>query len=648
MSFAFGAAVGGANSKSAGTDPAMNPTSAISAGTVVVVQAVSDNNSGTTGATSDHSVFDSQGNTWSKIAEVSYGGSGAGTGVTVSAWVCQLLTSLATTDTITLHVPSGVAAKALGAATYTIASGHVWEVSGTPLTRTDAAAASPTSLQLTGMNLREHLFIGISGIDGPTTDTYVTAASYLASANRGTSGGAANTNVWGHQARNIQTSTTSPAYQPSDSTESVNWATILFALREISIISRSVASTGATITTSLTAVYASGGGAPPPPPPPPTPPPPVRVRVSGRVGCSEYQVYVYPRGLGTRMVGSYDFPGWTSLAWEWRLGDKSQATLTLANLATAGERCLGTFAATRKWQHELVIIRKDDGRIWSGPVTGRATQGGSGIVTAYSLDVWLERRDLLASYPQPQVPVAVELADAYADRWHDAIDRQNDMGYQLVKTGRTGILLALQASKRVEHVIMRDAAGPLLDAGLEVVTIDRTTQIGPPTGIKIGRQLLDDHITAFPDIGDDGLSQGNRYGVIAQGAQNLGGNQSPPYAEANRNDLIRRDGELVVVESNSGVATSADAQTLADQRIGMYGDVQPQIASVILRDTAPFPLTQLIPGRLMDVRLYQAPIPVHGLYRITRVGVTLDGQAGEVLTVELTYAPDAVVTSVVT
>lgn len=349
------------------------------------------------------------------------------------------------------------------------------------------------------------------------------------------------------------------------------------------------------------------------------------------LSCADYQVHLFPRGLGTQGVILDRSPGWTSLAWERRLRDKSLATVTMQNLAGASDACRGAFGAVTKWRNEVVIIRAGSGRVYSGPITGRAIQSGVGTINAAALDIWLTRRDIQKAHNLP----TSDVTDAYLELWHDAMDRENSAKWQVENTGPVGVSVPVLIAP-TDHIMADQAVQPLLDAGLDYVTIDRTTSVGPLDTSLITPQLLDSHVSALPDVSEDGTVQANRYGILAQSS---GGNTLPAYGEAIDPDARRLDGELVTVEQPNTSTTTAmsdsDATDLAALRIRAYATIPPTVASVVLAPTAPFSFAELVPGRTMDVRLFNTPIPISGIYQITRVGVTLD-QNGEVVTVELT------------
>src|SRR3990167_4652154 len=114
MTIAYDGHRGNAQEKVADTSLALTVANAtIPAGSLVFFRAVTDNYSTTTEETINHSVSDSQGNTWTRIKEHTYSPIGnAADGVTVSLWYSILSTGLTSgSDTVTLTTGSNATAK---------------------------------------------------------------------------------------------------------------------------------------------------------------------------------------------------------------------------------------------------------------------------------------------------------------------------------------------------------------------------------------------------------------------------------------------------------------------------------------------------------------------------------------------------------
>jgi hypothetical protein len=198
---------------------------------VFVIECISDNVSTTTGATSDHSLSDDAGNTYTKIGEYTYSPTGAAAdGITVSAWVTQVTTQLTTTSVITLTVSSSCNVKALAGAEFSIGAGNSISV-GTPTTGNAGASTSGPSTSLSGLANAEHLFLAFVADEGPSTDTWTADAAFGVASSRGTSGGTADANGWAHMEQNIATAT-SMTHQ-SALNNARDWAEIFVIIDEV-------------------------------------------------------------------------------------------------------------------------------------------------------------------------------------------------------------------------------------------------------------------------------------------------------------------------------------------------------------------------------------------------------------------------------
>lgn len=196
MTIAYDGFRGSNTTKSAGTTLALTIAGAdIPAGSLVIVRAATDNSGTTTGETTDHSISDSGGNTWTRIKEHTYSpGGSANDGATVSMWRSILATGLTSgSSTITLTTPS--------VDTRTVAAE---EFTGTNLTfesaNSVAQTTDPREVTLGSLTSREHLLVALSGVEG--TSVFVSEdADYSSFATNvvQTSGGSAASNItqWG-------------------------------------------------------------------------------------------------------------------------------------------------------------------------------------------------------------------------------------------------------------------------------------------------------------------------------------------------------------------------------------------------------------------------------------------------------------------
>jgi hypothetical protein len=227
MAWAFVANRGSGTDKTSAGLLNVSPIANLNVGAVVVVVGVGDNTSTTNGATTDHIVSDSKGNSWTRIAEVTRSPTAvANDGTTVSEWVAQITTQILTTDTITFDSGWGAPATAMSIKEFSVGGGNGFSVAGSAI----ATGTSGTpSVTLSGLSSTTYEWIGALGVEGPNGDAYTQDADYTNNLSIGTVGGVAATN----QAQRFGTrnfSGTSDTFNPTCTSR--DWGIILGALLE--------------------------------------------------------------------------------------------------------------------------------------------------------------------------------------------------------------------------------------------------------------------------------------------------------------------------------------------------------------------------------------------------------------------------------
>ena len=228
MAFSLTGHRGAANTKTTGTTLAMTVSGAnIAAGALVIVRAVTDNQGLVNGATTAHSITDSQSNTYTRIAEYTRTSGGAADGVTASIHYSVLTTGLTSgTDTITL-TSQNVPSRALGADEFSAGT------LGTPAGSGATGNGTTPAASLSGMTSRTWLYIGLAGREYTTADGFTQDTDYSDLTQIGTSGGGPVSNVSGPAGYRIYASSTGDTYDPSYTT-AADWACVIAALYESS------------------------------------------------------------------------------------------------------------------------------------------------------------------------------------------------------------------------------------------------------------------------------------------------------------------------------------------------------------------------------------------------------------------------------
>lgn len=372
--------------------------------------------------------------------------------------------------------------------------------------------------------------------------------------------------------------------------------------------------------------------------------------ISGRFsfGCEDYEAWVIPRGGGTTGLGRLlpnratalgRLTGWDNITYTpGQLNAVSTATVKIPNLAQVDPACCGLIGQLRNWEHELSIRRGSDGEVWVGPIVQRQVSGGSLTITAYDLSKWLERRFLHDDYSGKNAIKGMPALTLYAKLWHDAIDVDNSMNAVLTLGKPTGELLDFTYTPN--RIGKQTADQALRQTGISAV--DFYTKLRETHAGKVIQQfassspLIDDWVVGTYDTDSDGSAEVND--LVIQGT-NRGGKQIAAEARAST-EIRRRKGVLEAYESDQTLQTIAACQAAAKDLLNLYDDSPNTVSSLVLSPRAPYRLSELAPGYLLDVRLARLCQSVFGIYRIQQVTISVDQSQNngmEVATVALQY-----------
>jgi hypothetical protein len=151
---------GSAVSNASGTTLAVSPTANLTVGKVVFVVSVSDNNQTTDGASTFHSISDTQNHTWTKITEYTETDGAANDGVTVSVFATKVTTQITTANSITLTLGAAKTDKIIGVFEATFDTGMTFANAQTGVGQNSLTAA------VSALTSREYLLIGHGGSEG--------------------------------------------------------------------------------------------------------------------------------------------------------------------------------------------------------------------------------------------------------------------------------------------------------------------------------------------------------------------------------------------------------------------------------------------------------------------------------------------------
>lgn len=186
----------------------ISPSSAITVGKIACITVAADNIATTDGASTDHSVSDTDGHTWTKIFEETESSGAATDGVTVSLWMTKVTSEIGTGDVVTITFGSAILCKVAHIWEFTVDSGNTFALQAVVHGHNDTGAGTETSGALSGMPSREYLFCGTLGAENETV-SIIEDADYteVNSEARSSTTGAADTNITLHSGVRIATLT---------------------------------------------------------------------------------------------------------------------------------------------------------------------------------------------------------------------------------------------------------------------------------------------------------------------------------------------------------------------------------------------------------------------------------------------------------
>lgn len=206
MAFGSVGTLGSQGSASAGTTVVITTTATAEVGNVIVVWTAWDNSATTDSDTTQLSVTDSAGNTYTRIRERNESSGAADDGVLGAFFYTVVTSQLSSGGTITVTNSSSETAKVAAAWEFTIGAGSTLAVEQTAVV--NAASGQPGAISLSSMTSREYLlltgiFMESNGATMSAQDSDYNTAHFAVSA----AGGASAARVGIHSAFRIATLT---------------------------------------------------------------------------------------------------------------------------------------------------------------------------------------------------------------------------------------------------------------------------------------------------------------------------------------------------------------------------------------------------------------------------------------------------------
>lgn len=201
------------SSKAAGTTVVLTLEAACPAGSIIVVGCSWDNLATVDGATTQITVTDTDGNTYTRIAEVSETEAGAADDGTLGAlfYTQPLAVQLDIGDTITITNSNSETARAAGALCCSVGAGSTVAIEAF-VVAADGGNTDPASLTIPSgggsMTSQEYLLVDFIAQENNSSLTITWDADYTQIAAAGTTGGATASNQYAAMATRVATLTT--------------------------------------------------------------------------------------------------------------------------------------------------------------------------------------------------------------------------------------------------------------------------------------------------------------------------------------------------------------------------------------------------------------------------------------------------------
>ncbi len=204
-----------------------SPDAAIAVDKIAWVSVAANNHQASDGASTDHTITDTDTHVWTKVFEHTNAGGGTDSGVTVSLWLTKVTSEIGTGDVITCTFPGSNTDKVIFIGEFTVGAGNTFAIEDVA----HALGDGGQSVTLSSLTSREYLLFGTLGREGETA-TVTEDADYTDFQNaRSTGLGGSSGNIATHLGYRL-TTLTADTYFPTE-TENLTALTSLSAVYEV-------------------------------------------------------------------------------------------------------------------------------------------------------------------------------------------------------------------------------------------------------------------------------------------------------------------------------------------------------------------------------------------------------------------------------
>lgn len=341
------------------------------------------------------------------------------------------------------------------------------------------------------------------------------------------------------------------------------------------------------------------------------------------LGCGRTAVRIVEAGGGPDVT---PYVPWTGASWSRTADDTSDASVNLDGL---DGRCRSVLETVDPWRHDLVISR-DDRDVWAGPIV---TPGPRRAFAARDVTAWWDRRPILRDMTFLQE----DLGDVFRAVAEAAMASDRRPGVEITheRVGVKGDRTIVAGQHRYAGLELRELAR----TAVSWTTIGRTvivTRKRTRPDIEQPVALLEDlDFATPPDVSKSGLAQATTVGIRGGGSVVTPNASDPVYAEATDAAAAARYGFIYRVFTEESILDYGSALAAARARLAQLAYPPVVLTGAALASTARVDIDDLIPGRLIDIRLTETAIPFEARMRLTKVNASATAQGMESISIDV-------------
>lgn len=360
------------------------------------------------------------------------------------------------------------------------------------------------------------------------------------------------------------------------------------------------------------------------------------------LGCGTYEAHFKERGGHTFVGRARDL---TSLSWQRRLNDVSEAHITFSLSGDESATCCGLAAIVNPWEHELSIYREGN-EIWCGPVSGGEINEAEMTATfdAKDLSAWFDHRwvepvDTDVEFDEVDVTVVFNWLiehgyskDPFNLEWFVGDPLQVPLTREYISFDppgerwggvypNIGTELRDLVKSRIDYTTIRRV---LIAGDLQTATANNPVR------------LMDRAWETQPKITIVGSGMATEQGVGGGNGGYYGYDDTDMWIERPNDDARQRFGLLQNFEAAPDLDEEDTSSTpnMVTQRAVELRSIRSEpfiyLQGGTLSQNAPVTFDQLIPGRRFRVDLSKSCREVHHDYLLTEVNVSLGDGAESV------------------